>query len=103
MEDIIREIIKIEYEAKGIIETAIQEKRDLETKHKNEMIELEERIMKDARRKVKQIRDREMKEAIDKEEAKRRICDHKIRQIEEHSRLNLELWVDEIFRRVTSN
>ncbi|MBN2222574.1 MAG: hypothetical protein JW708_10245 [Vallitaleaceae bacterium] len=102
MEEVIREIIKIEYEAKGIIEEAIQKKRKAEEEHKNALEELEARIVGDATNKIKQIRDRELKEAYEKEEEKRRRCQMKMKEIEEHARLNMDLWVDEIFQRVIS-
>ena len=102
MEDVIREIIKIEYEAKGIIEEALLNKRKMEAEHKIALEELEARISGDATKKIRQIRDRELKEAYEKEEEKRKRCQMKIKEIEEHARLNMDLWVDEIFQRVIS-
>lgn len=100
MEDIIRNIIKIENQAQQIIDDALEDKRLKEEEHKDKLSSLENKILMEAKKKVEQIREREFAEIQENENGKVAKCDKRIEEMKKQATENMEQWVDELVKRV---
>ncbi len=100
MQDVIKKIIKIEEKAQAIIEGANKEKDQIRRDFEEKVTSLENKIMGDARKKVKQLRERELSEnkiASDKRASK---CEKQIVAMEARVSEHKEQWVKELVENV---
>jgi hypothetical protein len=102
MEEVIKKIIEIEDVAKEIMDVTLAEKEQNEKEHKDELIKLEEKLISDAQRKVRQIREREFLEIKAAEEAKVKRCDEQIIAMDHNAAKMMDTWVNELVKRVLS-
>lgn len=100
MEDVIKKIINIEEKARAIIEAANQEKEIKEQEFDQKLSSLEEKIMGDARKKIKQLRERELNENTEAKRVSEQKCQKKIAIIEERVVKNKDQWVSELVENV---
>lgn len=100
MQDVIRRIIKIEEKAQAIIEGANREKEQKKRDFDDRLESLEKRIIGDAKRKVSQIRERELSENVVARDSQQEKCNGKLEMMEQRVKENEAKWVDELVANV---
>lgn len=100
MQDVIRRIIKIEEKAQAIIEGANREKEQKKKDFDDRLESLEKRIIGDAKRKVSQIRERELSENVVARDSQQEKCNSKLEMMEQRVKENEAKWVDELVANV---
>lgn len=96
MEDVIKKIIRIEEKAQTIIEGANKEKEQMEAAFEEKLDALERRVIGDAKRKVRELRERELSDNIAAREAQVDKCNRKLAEMELRVKENRDKWVDEL-------
>lgn len=102
MEEVIKMIIQIEDKAQKIIDDAVADKKFKESEHKERIKLLEDTIVNDAKHKVDQIREREFMEIKGQEIVKIFACERHLEQMEIEAKAKMDIWVDELVKRVLS-
>jgi len=102
MEEVIKQIIDIEEEAKKIIDDSLKDTQLKEENHRQRILDLEEKLVNDAKEKVRQIRERELNEIKEQEEAKIRRCDNRLVEMNQYAKENMDMWVNDLVKRVLS-
>jgi len=102
MEEVIKMIIQIEDKAQKIIDDAIAEKELKEKQNKERIKALEDKLLNDAKLKVKQIRERDFLEIKEQEDDKILKCENHLEKMEEDALENMDTWVEELVKRVLS-
>lgn len=93
MEDVIREIIKIEDAAQKLMKDTKEEIIRKREEHKKDVQSFEEEILGDARRKVEQIREKELAEIQQVSQEKINKCDTRLNKMAYYVDKNEERWV----------
>ncbi|MDA3846971.1 MAG: hypothetical protein PF505_10600 [Vallitaleaceae bacterium] len=92
MEEIIKRIIFIENKAQKVINTAEQEKISKQEDLVKRLEALEEKLFKDADKKIQVMRDKELAAANSKIEGMSESCTGKLMRIEQYSKDHKEEW-----------
>lgn len=100
MEDVIRKIISIEEKAQEIIGEAIEEKANRKKEQEVKLEQLEEQILGDAKRKIDQLRTRELSENSIISEKQTILCGAKLVKMEERVEKYGEKWVEELIENI---
>lgn len=100
MEDVVRKIIKIEEIAQEIMASTIRENQVKRQEAQERMGELEDKILGDAKRKVKEIKKRELSENAVAAKQIGKACDHRIEEMEKKAAANEEAWINYLVDRV---
>lgn len=100
MEDVIRKIIKIEEKAQAIMDGAISEKMQMEQDFDEKLKALDDRIIGDAKRKISELRERELSENNEVMEQQKVLCENKLSVMEEAVAKNREQWVETLVNNV---
>ena len=102
MEEVIKKIIEIEFKAQEVIDKALAEKELDEKQNMDRIKELKVSLINDANHKVDQIREREFLEIKEQEVEKIKKCDEFVIKMEENAESNMDIWVEELVKRVLS-
>lgn len=100
MEDVIKKIIKIEEKAQAIMDGAISEKMRMEQDFDEKLTSLDNRIIGEAKRKVKELRERELSENSELVNAQVTQCDEKLQVMEKAVAENRDKWIDTLVANV---
>lgn len=96
MEEIIKKIIDIEYKAQSVIDDANQEKEKRKEALKEKLIVLEEQLISDAKRKIGQLRTRELDEAIRENVLEEEKCMASLIKMDAQKHEMEKIWKDEL-------
>lgn len=102
MNELLKKIISIEEKAQQIIESAHDEKRDIEKQMEEESEHLEKDIVHKQEKKIKELQNLEFSAA---EEEANKVHAHTKTQIEEMDKIanaHMEQWVEDLFKAVVS-
>jgi len=100
MEEIIKRIIYIENKAQKVINTAEQEKISKQEDLVKRLDALEEKLYKDADKKIEIMREKELKIAKDKAQKMSESCTGKLKMIEQYGKDHKEEWCKQLYEAV---
>lgn len=100
MEDVIREIIDLEYKAKEVMEQTYLEKAEEIKKFQEKIIALEASIMADSEIKIVKLRKAELDEVALKNQEQVERCDQKLKKMEATVEQMKEAWVEALVNKV---
>lgn len=96
MEEIIKKIIDIEYKAQSVIDDANQEKEKRKEALKEKLVVLEEQLISDAKRKIGQLRTRELDEALRENALEEEKCTASLVKMDAQKHEMEKIWKDEL-------
>lgn len=102
MNELLKKIISIEEKAQQIIESAHDEKHDIEKQIHVEMKKLEEDIVERQHKKIKELQNLEFTTANDEAEKVHARTEEQIKAMDEIAAGKMDQWVEDLFNAVIS-
>ncbi len=100
MEDAIRKIIEIEYEAQKLVSQGYERVEKIQISTLEQLKDMEDNIMEMANHKIDQLREKNRIEAVEKIQKINEGIENRIHIIEEYVAKNRETWESQIFDRI---